>query len=442
MTAPDSLQQNVISWFKGVGAEVPDEQNLIELEPIAINYKDLEIYLGPSLSADNQDGLEIGAIVGLNIADSDEDSDLDEYPELRDQLRNACTPGIAIDVTVSEGVDIWVVMQLNVISTPEEISESLVRYIDTALQCRDLVERAINPPTIIEPDLNRSAIDEIRELVGVDEIVRKVEELKASYELSLLRRNEGLKADFDIPHLVFTGNPGTGKTTVANKIGLLFKEIGLLPSGHLVDARRKDLVASYVGQTAPKTERVIAKAIGGILFIDEAYSLAEGWGDGRQSFGDECITTLLTQMENRKGEFVVIVAGYPEKMNYFLDSNPGLRSRFDQTWNFRDYSDDELLQILKIRAVKEDYVVSPECDPVLLEMFSSMERNSHFGNARTARNVLQAMRRKLAVRVVSKKLIDRESLMTLLPEDIEPPVSLVKRRTIGFTGNPGMGGYL
>jgi len=249
MTAPSSLQQNVISWFKGVGAEVPAEQNLIELEPIEIHYKDLEIYLGPSLSADNQDGLEIGAVAGLNIADSDEDPDLDEYPELKDQLHNACAPGIEIDVTVSEGVDIWVVMQLKVISTPEEISESLVRYIETALQCRDLVEKVINPPTIIEPDLNRFAIDEIRELVGVDEIVRKVEELKASYEVSLLRRNEGLKAVFTIPHLVFTGNPGTGKTTVANKIGLLFKEIGLLPSGHLVEARRKDLIQQRVGIT-------------------------------------------------------------------------------------------------------------------------------------------------------------------------------------------------
>jgi len=426
MTIENSLIHEITEWFKATGASIApsDPDDVLT----GITYQDLLIYLGPSLASDDPDDLEIGAIVALNIPES---SDIEQMSEL---LSKECSSGISVDVAASEGIDIWVTMQLAHDNSLSDIGESLQQFLDTSLRCRSLVEHTLNPVEIVEPDASKSAIDEIKALVGVDEIVRMAVELKATFEVLQRRRDAGLNTQFDIPHLVFTGNPGTGKTTVANKIGMLFKEIGLLPSGHLVEARRKDLIGQYIGQTAPKTEEVINRAIGGVLFIDEAYALNDNQrpANGGMSFGDECITTLLAQMENRKGEFVVIVAGYPEEMSNFLDSNPGLRSRFDQTWNFRDYTNEELLLIMRLRAQKEDYVISASCDQAILGIFDSMKRDKHFGNARTARNLLQGMKRKLAIRVVEKCLTDRESLMTLLPEDIEAPKTAGKQRQYGF----------
>lgn len=426
MSSLNNFRQNVASWFTSTGASiVPSEENSDLLE---IRYQDLLIYLGPSLSSEDPDDMEIGAIVALNAPG------ISDVEKLSVVLSRECSNGLSVDVTTSEGIDIWVILQLSHEMSLQELGESLQSFLDTSLRCRDLVEKTLNPLEVHNPDATRSAIDEIQSLVGVEEIVKKAIELKATFEVSQRRKDIGLKADIDIPHLVFTGNPGTGKTTVANKIGMLFKEIGLLPRGHLVEARRKDLIGSYIGQTAPRTEAVIDRAIGGVLFIDEAYALNDNQRpeSGGMSYGDECITTLLTQMENRKGEFVVIVAGYPEEMNNFLDSNPGLRSRFDQTWNFRDYTNDELLQIMRLRAHKDDYVIDSACDQKILSIFSSMKRDKHFGNARTARNLLQSMKGKHAIRVVEKGLDDKESLMILLPEDIEEPKIAGTQRRYGF----------
>ena len=429
MLTEEILNQIVLDWFRLLGAAVGEESDSGLTE---ILYQDLLLYLGPSLATENKGGSEIGAIVGLNIAGSDE---IDKITPL---LLQECSVGISIDLSESVGTDVWVINQLRLDLDAEKLFENLTQYLDVALRCRRLVEDELDPIQIVEPDLTQSALDEIRALVGVEEIIALAEELKASFEVAQLRKQAGLKFDYDIPHLVFTGNPGTGKTTVANKIGRLLKEIGLLSSGHLVEARPKDLIGEYMGQTAPKTENVIKKAIGGVLFIDEAYSLNNNnnRSDGGGSYGEECITTLLTQMENRKGEFVVIVAGYPEEMSRLLDSNPGLRSRFDQTWNFRDYTNNELVQIIKARASKEEYLISPACTELLLTIFGSLHRDKHFGNARTARNILQAMKRKLAIRVMKDNLTDRESLMTFHPEDIEQPSPTSRRRQIGFAPIP------
>ena len=428
MLTEEILNQNVLDWFRLLGAAVGEES---DFGPTEILYQDLLLYLGPSLAMENKGGLEIGAIVWLNITGSDE---IDKITPL---LLQECSVGISIDLSESVGTDVWVINQLPLDIDAEELFENLTQFLDVAMRCRRLVEDELDPIQIVEPDLTQTALDEIRALVGVEEIIALAEELKASFEVAELRKQAGLKSDYDIPHLVFTGNPGTGKTTVANKIGLLLKEIGLLSSGHLVEARPKDLIAEYMGQTAPKTEKVIERAIGGVLFIDEAYSLNDNIRSDRGgSYGEECITTLLTQMENRKGEFVVIVAGYPEEMSRLLDSNPGLRSRFDQTWNFRDYTNNELVQIIKGRAQKEEYLIGPECTELLLATFGSLHRDKHFGNARAARNILQAMKRRLAIRVLRDNLTDRESLMTFHPEDIEKPSPTSRRRQIGFAPIP------
>ena len=214
-------------------------------------------------------------------------------------------------------------------------------------------------------------------------------------------------------------------------MGAIYKEIGLLESGHLVEARRSDLIGKFIGQTTPKTEAVIKAALGGVLFIDEAYSLVEGYNQGR-SFGEECITTLLLAMENYRGRFALIVAGYPEEMKQFVESNPGLRSRFDQVWHFRDYTNEELVTIVNRYVAKNEYALAEGCNKRLLEVFSSTPRDKFFGNARLAREVFHSMKRLHAVRVAKLSHSTREELVTILPVDIQVERRVSPKPRIGF----------
>ena len=215
-------------------------------------------------------------------------------------------------------------------------------------------------------------------------------------------------------------------------MGAIYKEIGILPSGHLVEARRSDLIGQYIGQTTPKTEQVIKSALGGVLFIDEAYSLLEGYNNGR-SYGEECITALLLAMENLKGQFALIVAGYPEEMTQFINSNPGLRSRFDQVWHFRDYTNEELVTMVERYVAKNDYVLASGCADNLVTVFAGTVRDKYFGNARLAREVFHSMKRLQAVRVLKQKLASREDLMRILPEDIQTMTKTRPKPPFGFT---------
>jgi len=230
-----------------------------------------------------------------------------------------------------------------------------------------------------------------------------------------LKQRRG-KGEVTAPHLLFLGPPGTGKTTVARMIGRIFKSLGLLVSGHVVEVGRKDLVGGYIGQTAIKTGELIADALDGVLFIDEAYSLSRT-GDSRD-FGQEAIDTLNQDMENLRGRLVVIAAGYPRQMDEFLVSNPGLESRFTVRVDFPDYSDSELLEILLAMATKDEYVIAPAARDRALTWFAAQRaaRLDAFGNGRAARGLLAEMEARLGARVAADQ--DADDLSTFQAQDV------------------------
>lgn len=224
---------------------------------------------------------------------------------------------------------------------------------------------------------------ELDAMIGLAPVKAMVRRLVSQQAIAAKRRDAGLAAVPISPHLVFAGNPGTGKTTVAALVGRLYKQLGILSSGHVVSVDRSSLVAGFVGQTALKTRAACERALGGVLFIDEAYSLCV---DGRD-FGHEAIETLLTFMEEHRGEIVVVVAGYPAEMHRFLDSNPGLRSRFDVTVDFPDYSDEELLHIFCTLVAQHDYMFGSGTADRLRLYINALPRGGGFGNAREMRNL-------------------------------------------------------
>ena len=262
-----------------------------------------------------------------------------------------------------------------------------------------------------------SLLEELDGLVGLEEVKQDVHSLLNFIRVSQLRRQRGMKVPTISYHLVFTGNPGTGKTTVARLVGKLYYHMGILPQGQLVEADRSALVAGYLGQTAIKTQKVIQQAMGGVLFIDEAYSLAE---DDRDSYGKEAVETILKAMEDHRDELVVIVAGYTELMHQFIDSNPGLSSRFNKYFEFPDYTGEELLAIYRRFCEKNGYVLSEEAAGLLKTHFDSLyeTRDDRFGNARTARNLFEKAIHAQADRIAFRTDLSNEDLERILPEDI------------------------
>lgn len=255
-------------------------------------------------------------------------------------------------------------------------------------------------------------------LVGLEKVKANVKSLINLMKVRKLREENGLKVPPVSLHMVFMGNPGTGKTTVARLIAQLYCAIGVLSKGQLVEVDRSGLVAGYVGQTAQKTSEVIQKAMGGVLFIDEAYALTSKEGN---DFGQEAVETLLKAMEDNRDDLVVIVAGYEDLMEDFISSNPGLESRFNRYFMFEDYNGQELFDIFKLQCDSNMYVLNEETEAFAKAHFSSMYecRDENFGNGRDVRNFFENAIAAHSDRVSQIEAPTKDDLMTLLKEDLE-----------------------
>ena len=276
------------------------------------------------------------------------------------------------------------------------------------------VQAQAQPEEPKEPE--KSGMEELEELIGLKTVKHDVEELIGLAKVRKMREEKGMKAVPVSLHLVFSGNPGTGKTTVARILAKMYKEIGILTTGQLIETDRSGLVAGYVGQTAIKTAKKIEEAMGGVLFIDEAYTLNQ---EG-ENFGQEAIDTILKAMEDHRDKFIVIVAGYTDLMKAFIESNPGLRSRFNKFFEFPDYTVDELQDIFKMQCKKYQYKLTEEAEAAVREEIIRLEaaKGENFANAREVRNLFERIITNQASRVADLEDVDEEMLSTITIDDL------------------------
>jgi probable Rubsico expression protein CbbX len=281
---------------------------------------------------------------------------------------------------------------------------------------------ADDPAVDLQAEYDASGIQEVldkldEELIGLKPVKTRIREVAALLVVERLRKQMALSAETPTLHMCFTGNPGTGKTTVAVRMGEILKRLEYVREGHLVTVTRDDLVGQYIGHTAPKTKEVIKKAMGGVLFIDEAYYLYKP--ENERDYGAESIEILLQVMENNRDDLVVILAGYKDKMDRFFHSNPGMRSRIAHHIDFPDYSRDELLAIARLMLAQQNYRFSEEGSAAFSQYIEKRMQQPHFANARSIRNALDRCRLRQANRLFGKgKGLTKTDLMTIEAEDI------------------------
>ena len=282
------------------------------------------------------------------------------------------------------------------------------------------IKRICNSDEVVEDTRSLTdLLEELNNLIGLKNVKSKVNDLIIYQKVQKMREKEGLNAVKSTLHLSFTGNPGTGKTTVARIIGRIYKQLGLLSKGHFIEVSRTDLIAGYQGQTALKVKNVIEKAKGGVLFIDEAYSITEN--EQSDSYGRECITELTKALEDYRNDLVVIVAGYSEPMKNFFSSNPGLKSRFNTFIEFEDYNTKELLEILISMCKNNDYDLTEKAKIKLNDFFETELENKkeNFSNGRMVRNVYDDLVMNHARRVVNIENITKEDLLLITDLDFK-----------------------
>jgi probable Rubsico expression protein CbbX len=278
-------------------------------------------------------------------------------------------------------------------------------------------------PVDLQAELKASNVQEVldkldRELIGLVPVKTRIREVAALLLVDRLRQKFKLSSETPTLHMNFTGNPGTGKTTVALRMAEILHRLGYAREGHLVSVTRDDLVGQYIGHTAPKTKEVIKKAMGGVLFIDEAYYLYKP--ENERDYGAESIEILLQVMENNRDDLVVILAGYKDRMDKFFNSNPGMRSRIGHHVDFPDYSPDELLAIAKLMLAQQNYRFSADGEKAFMEYIPLRMKLDHFANARSIRNALDRSRLRQANRLfaASGKKLNKTDLITIEAEDI------------------------
>ncbi|HLR80489.1 MAG TPA: stage V sporulation protein K [Bacillota bacterium] len=259
--------------------------------------------------------------------------------------------------------------------------------------------------------------EELASFVGMEKLKQTIREIYATIVINQKRKESGLRCTKQVLHMLFKGNPGTGKTTIARKLAKLYYDMNLLSKGHFIEAERADLVGEYIGQTAQKTRSMIQKSMGGILFVDEAYSLARG---GDKDFGKEAIDTLVKHMEDYHNDFVLILAGYPREMERFLSLNPGLHSRFPFILEFPDYEVDELMDIARQMASEREYQLTKDAEWKLQDyLYKRREKTyDNFSNARYIRNVIERAVRTHAIRLLYKNKLSEKDLISITSHDL------------------------
>ncbi|MCU1352099.1 MAG: hypothetical protein JWM05_1308, partial [Acidimicrobiales bacterium] len=290
----------------------------------------------------------------------------------------------------------------------------------TSTAATPVTAATIAPPAAADPP-PRPIIEllaELDALVGLAEVKAEVRLVTNLLQVQKMRRERNLPVSEQSRHLVFTGNPGTGKTTVARLLAEIYRTLGVVRRGHLVETDRAGMVSGFVGQTALKVTDVFDRADGGVLLVDEAYALARG---GENDFGREAIDTLVKLIEDRRDSIVVIVAGYPDEMATFIDANPGLSSRFPKTIEFPDYSDDELWAIFASLGAKGGYRPEPAAEGAVRAWLAAVPRDKGFGNGRLVRNLFEDAVARQASRIVAVASPSDDELTALLAVDIAPP---------------------